>query len=64
VKFIKDKSRLGSCIEEINSDITSYSSRYAFLLFVVYDLGVVRDEDEFVSGFIKNDNVSCILIKH
>jgi hypothetical protein len=64
VKLIKDKTRVGSCIDEINSDITAYSSKYSYMLFVVYDMGAIRDEVEFTSGFAKNENVSCILVKH
>lgn len=45
VKLLKDgrKSRI---IEEINADITAYNKIYKRQLFVVYDLGVVRDEVE------------------
>lgn len=34
-------------IDEINADITAYSTKYERILFVVYDLGVIRDETEF-----------------
>ncbi len=46
VKLLKEgkKSRI---IDEINADITAYSTKYERLMFVVYDLGVIRDENEF-----------------
>lgn len=46
VKLLREgkKSRI---IDEINADITAYSTKYERLLFVVYDLGVIRDEAEF-----------------
>ena len=46
VKLLREgkKSRV---IDEINADITAYSTKYERLLFVVYDLGVIRDEAEF-----------------
>jgi hypothetical protein len=64
IKYIKDRSRVGAIIDEINADITAYSSTYASIVFIVYDAGFVRDEEEFVSGFTKHSNVSCILIKN
>ncbi len=64
VKYIKDKSRIGTIIDEINADITSYSQKYSGLVFLVYDLGSIRDEEEFIAGFTKNEIVSCILIKN
>jgi len=64
VKIVKEKSRIGPVIDEINADITAYSERYSKILFIVYDLGHIRDEAEFVSGFNKKDNVMCIVIKN
>lgn len=64
VKLIKDKARIGSAIDEINADIKSYMSRYSGIIFVIYDLGHIRDENEFVSCFNKNEGVHCIVIKN
>ena len=64
VKLLKDgrKSRI---IEEINADITAYNKIYKRQLFVVYDLGVVRDEVEFKRD-IENakDDIKVIIVKH
>lgn len=56
------KSRI---IDEINADITAYSTKYERLLFVVYDLGVVRDESEFRRD-IENSgaNIKVLIVKH
>jgi len=64
VKIVKEKNRIGPVIDEINADIMSYSEKYTKVLFIVYDLGFIRDEDEFVSGFNKKEGIVCIIIKH
>lgn len=46
VKFLREGKR-SRIIDEINADITAYSTQYERLLFIVYDLGVIRDEAEF-----------------
>ena len=64
VKLLREgkKSRI---IDEINADITAYSTKYERLLFVVYDLGVIRDEIEFRRD-IENAgaNIKVLIIKH
>lgn len=51
-------------IDEINADITAYSTKYERLLFVVYDLGVIRDEAEFRRD-IENAgaNIKVVIVK-
>lgn len=53
-----------SIIDEINADITAYSTKYERLLFVVYDLGVLRDEAEFRRD-IENAgaNIKVVIVK-
>ena len=64
VKLLRDgkKSRV---VEEINADITAYKKKYNRQLFVVYDLGVIRDELEFRRD-IENagEGIKVVLIKH
>lgn len=56
------KSRI---IDEINADIPAYSTKYRRLLFIVYDLGVIRDESEFRSGIESNgQNIKVVIVKH
>lgn len=64
VKLIKDKTRIGSAIDEINADIKSYMAKYSGIIFIVYDMGFIRDENEFVSSFNKNEGIHCIVIKN
>ena len=64
IKLSKDKTRLKEIVDEINSDIRTYGQKYAFLLFLVYDLGTIRDETEFKHGLELADRVSVIIVKH
>ena len=52
-------------IDEINADIPAYKTRYKNLLFVVYDMGCIRDISSFVGDIESNNkNVSVIVVKH
>ena len=64
VKLLKE-GRKSKIIEEINADITAYDKEYKRQLFIVYDLGVIRDEIEFRRD-IENakDDIKVIIIKH
>ena len=64
VKIIKEKDRISKVIDEINADIIAYTEKYSSILFVIYDLGIIRDEEEFLSGFNNKNNVDCIIVKH
>lgn len=65
VKLLKDESRKSKIIEEINADITAYSKEYQRQLFVIYDIGIIRDEIEFKHD-IENSkkDIKVIIIKH
>ena len=43
MKEIKTSGRLREVVDEINADIASYSSSYRQLMFLVYDLGHIRE---------------------
>jgi len=64
VKLVKHKDRLGSVVDEINADIRSYSTKYSRLIFLVYDVGTIRDEDEFKSGLEGAGETSVLVVKH
>jgi hypothetical protein len=52
-------------IDEINSDIPAYKSKYLYVVFVVYDMGFIRDNRVFVKGIEKNNsNVYVKVVKH
>ena len=48
----------------MNADIHPYTKKYPNVIFLVYDLGFIQDEDEFVSDFHKKSGVRIIIIKH
>jgi hypothetical protein len=64
VKLIKTSVRVKETIDEINADIASYSRGYRELIFLVYDLGHVRDEIEFRHDLEKPGNVDVLVVKH
>jgi len=64
IKLLKE-NRKSQIIEEINADITAYSKQYNRILFVIYDLGFIRDEVEFRRDIENSrDEVKVVLIKH
>ena len=64
VKLLKD-NRKSHVIEEINADITAYSKEYKRQLFIVYDLGFIRDEIEFKRDIENSgDEIRVIVVKH
>ncbi len=64
VKLLREGKR-SRIIDEINADITAYSTHYQRLMFIVYDLGVIRDESEFRRD-IENagEAIKVIIVKH
>ena len=64
VKLIKTARRVREVVDEINADIASYSKKYAQLLFLVYDLGHIRDEMEFRRDLEDKLTVFVVVVKH
>lgn len=64
VKLSKDKKKSKVIVDEINADIMSYGKGYASILFIVYDVGSIRDEVEFKRDLEIVDSVSVIVVKH
>ena len=64
VKLIKLKSHVSSSVEEMSADIPAFLSSYRDLVFCVYDLGEIRDLNEFQHGFSTHDRVHICVIKH
>ena len=62
--MLKD-NRKSHVIEEINADITAYSKEYKRQLFIVYDLGFIRDEIESKRAIENSgDEIKVIVVKH
>ena len=64
VKLSKDATKSRALVDEINADIQAYGKKYAFVLFIVYDLGSIRDEQEFKRDLELLDSVTVIVVKH
>lgn len=62
-KLLKE-GRKSQIIEEINADITAYSKKYERQLFVVYDLGFIRDETEFRRDIENVADIKLVIVKH
>lgn len=63
VKLCNRTDREKAMIDEINADIIGYGGRYAKMLFVVYDLGFIRDVDGFRSDIENTPGVSVLVVK-
>ena len=64
IKLAKDRARHGKLVDEINADIAAYSTGYQSIIFLVYDLGTIRDEVEFKQGLETTGNISVLIVKH
>ncbi|WP_445621516.1 PD-(D/E)XK nuclease domain-containing protein [Kushneria sp. Sum13] len=64
VKLSKTTTKSKTIVDEINADIMAYSREYRSIIFLVYDIGSIRDETEFKNDLEVNDAVSVIVIKH
>ena len=63
VKLLKDQKQLGRVVDEINADIVSYCTHYRFVLFIVYDMGIIRDEAEFREDLEATQTVRVLVVK-
>ena len=64
VKLLKSPSQLKTTVDEINADIRAYGTKYERQFYVVYDVGVVRDEAEFKQNLEDAAGVSVLIIKN
>jgi hypothetical protein len=64
VKLAKSTDKLRSIVDEINADIRAYAKLYERQLYIVYDLGTIRDEAEFKRDLENAPGVSVLVVKH
>ena len=64
VKLSKEFDKLKIMIDQINADIRAFGSRYKRQLFVIYDLGTIRDEAEFKRDLENAPGVRVAIVKH
>lgn len=51
-------------ISELNDDILAYKTLFRNILFIIYDLGQIRDQEFFKASFETNPDVIIQIIKH
>jgi hypothetical protein len=51
-------------IAQLNDDILAYRTKFKNILFIVYDLGNIRDVDNFKHSFDAYDDVIIQIVKH
>lgn len=64
IKFARTNSKAKAIVDEINADIQAYGRVYSHVLFVVYDLGTIRDVLEFTRDLEAIEGVDVIVVKH
>lgn len=64
VKLLR-KGKKSKIIEEINADVSAYSKQYSKQIYIIYDLGEIRDEIEFRRDIeLLDDDIRVLVIKH
>ncbi|UMY64667.1 MULTISPECIES: hypothetical protein [unclassified Flavobacterium] len=58
------KSDEKGLIAQLNDDILAYRTKFKNILFIIYDLGNIRDVDNFNRSFDSYDDVIIQVIKH
>ena len=64
VKLCAKDGREKEIIAEINDDILAYKTKHGNLLFLIYDLGTIRDVERFAGNFEEMEGVIVKVIKH
>lgn len=64
IKLCNRVGREKEIIDEINADILAYKTKYPNIIFLVYDLGYIRDIDRFKADIESQDRVIVLVIKH
>jgi hypothetical protein len=64
IKLVTKKEDEKRVIGEINDDILAYKAKYPNMIFVVYDVAVIRDIEGFSASFETSPNVVVEVVKH
>lgn len=64
MKLSNRAEREKEIIAEVNDDILAYKTKYGNILFVVYDVGFIRDIERFARQFEQHEGVLVRVIKH
>jgi len=63
-KFCDKKGKEMEIISQINDDIVAYKTRYPNLIFIVYDIGIIRNIDQFKTSIENQESIVIKVIKH
>lgn len=64
IKMCNRRGKEKTLIDEINSDIVAYKTKYKKLIFIVYDNGLIRDVSKFKQDIKNQEDVYIEVIKH
>lgn len=64
IKLCNREGREKEIISEINDDVVAYKTKYPNIIFLVYDVGHIRDADKFKEGIESHDGVIVVTVKH
>lgn len=64
VKLLKGNKTVSKIIEEINADITAYKKEYENVLFIIYDINKIQNEEHFRNDLENIDRVKVVIVKH
>lgn len=64
IKFCNRDGREKEIIAEINDDILAYKTKYGNIVFVIYNVGYIRDIERFAKNFEDQDGVVVKVVKH
>lgn len=64
VKLCNREGREKEIIAEINDDILAYKTKFGNIIFVVYDVGLIRDVERFIGNFGDQNGVIVKVVKH
>lgn len=62
IKLCKNDEK--GLIAQLNDDILAYRTKFKNILFIIYDLGNIRDVDNFKQSFDPYDDIIIQIIKH
>lgn len=64
VKLSQSTEKRRVIVDQINADIRAYAKLYERQLYIVYDVGTIRDEAEFKRDLENAPGVSVVIVKH
>ena len=64
IKFCNSSGKERELVDEINADILAYNTKYKNSMFIIYDIGQIRNEEQFKSPFTAHENIFVVIVKH